>query len=279
MQEKLNHFLLELHAGCRRRPVEQFKDWALDLAQSVVPFGYANWANAVLVNGVTFTFNACARGVDTEFNQRLNENAHLDERLNEAYARWGETILRDTQDPSDVPPDFRRLVLDPAGVRFAALTMFMESSTCVIDGIVLMRGPSAQQFSEKERLLVEAFVPHLHQTRMANQIERGCDVLDDSQSAVYHTIVSNNDGLVIAAEETATMMLLQEWPDWKGGSLPQPIIQKIAAANITSSPKRLNRGRLVAWLHPGKKQTLVRLRAPNVVHTLGERQLMVAERY
>lgn len=279
MFDELNNVLLELHAGCRRQTADEFKKWALDLASTVVPFEMSNWANAVVTDGMTHTFNVCSRGLDPGFNHRMSENSHLDTRLLEAYTRLGETLLRDALDPSDTSPKFHRIVLKPSCVRFAAMTMFMDTRTRVVDGIVLMRKTAALQFSEKERLLVQALVPHLHQTRIANQIERGSDILNEGLRASYHTLVCSNDGLVIASEEQASTKLLQQWPGWDGGKLPGDLTNTIKMAVSEYTAKRLGCTNVVAWVHPGQNQTLVRLREPNAIDTLGQREFTVAEQF
>lgn len=281
MSEALNTTLLELHAGCRRQSIDDFKLWALELANALVPFDSANWANAVVADGMTHTFGFSSIGLDSDFNRRMSEHSKLDKRMLDAYSRLGETLIRDSHDPDEVTPEFKRIVLDPANVRYAAMTMFMDEITSVIDGIVLMRAPAGTQFSKDEHLLIQALVPHLHQTRIANQIERSCDDIFTDSRASYYILVSNNEGLVIASEDAASAKLLQQWPDWSGGLLPDTLTNAIKQANGEQAAVRLASDKVVAWLHPNpmKNQTLIRLREPNEIDTLGQRERTVAEQF
>jgi DNA-binding CsgD family transcriptional regulator len=279
MSGSLNGAVLELHAGCRLRTVDEFKDWALDLASSVVPFKRAHWANGALVDGGVFSFDARLRGLHADYERRFNELNRLDKRGMQAVAQPGVTLLRDGHDPLDTPVEFRCHVLDPSGVRYGAVTGILGFPSGVVEGIALMRGSDEGPFTEGERLLVQALVPHMHHARIVNQIERASDVLDSGVRASYHTLVSSNSGLIIATEAEAMTMMLLEWPDWQGGLLPAPLVEAIAAAIRDGGPSIFRGKRLVTRLHPDPDKTLVRMRAPSVVDSLGQRELSVAERY
>jgi DNA-binding CsgD family transcriptional regulator len=279
MSGPLNDAVLELHAGCRQRTVDQFKSWALDVASSVVSFKRAHWANGALVDGGVCSFDAELRDLHPDYERRFNELNHLDKRGMEAVARPGITLLRDGHDPTDTPIEFRRYVLEPSGVRYGAVTGILSLPSSVVEGIALMRGSDEGPFSEDERLLVQALVPHLHHARIANQIERAGDVLDAGLRASYHSFVCTSDGLIVAAEAEAMTMLLREWPSWQAGRLPAPLVEAIAEASRTGEPAMFRGKRLVSRVHPHLDRTLVRVRGPSVVDSLGQRELTVAERY
>jgi DNA-binding NarL/FixJ family response regulator len=158
----------------------------------------------------------------------------------------------------------------------------LDKSTGVLDAIVLMRSNESLPFTEQERSTIEALVPHLSQACAANRLERAQDIIDAGRRAAYHSIVSSRDGLLIAAQSSATQMLLTEWPDWVGGKLPASITDAINAVAISTdleAAQVLRFKTLVAHIHINGDQVLVRLRAPSVIDNLGHRELLVAERF
>jgi DNA-binding CsgD family transcriptional regulator len=280
--ETINNVLLSLHAGCREQSVESFKAWALNEVKRLVPFEKSNWGSGVLVGGNFVLFGAPTQGIDSEFERRFNEMRHLDVRATELIVQTSATLNRDCYDPTDTDQVFRRYVLDPSDIRYGLYSGVLDKSTGVLDAIVLMRANESVPFTERERSTVEVLVPHLSQACAANRLERAQDNIDAGRRALYHSIVSTRDGLLVAAETSATRMLLTEWPDWVGGALPAPIADtiKAVAISVDLEPAQVIRFKtLVAHIHVNIDQVLVRLRAPGVIDSLGPRELLVAERF
>jgi DNA-binding CsgD family transcriptional regulator len=288
----MNDVLLTLHAGCRQQTVENFKAWALNEIKRLVHFDKSNWGSGVLVNGTFVLFGAYLQGLDSGFQQRFNEMSHLDTRADELITQSKLTLNRDCHSAIDTNQEFRRYVLDPAGIRYGLQSALLDKSTGVFDGIVLMRTNECPPFTEQERSTVESLIPHLAQACAANRLERAQDIIDLGRRSAFHNIVASRDGLLIAAESSATKMLLEEWPEWAGGRLPAPIADAINAvitnAVTTSdvattadveSPLILRFRTLVAHIHTHDNQVLVRLRGPSVIDGLGARELLVAERF
>jgi DNA-binding NarL/FixJ family response regulator len=275
ISKKLNDVLLALHGGCRSQTVERFRDWALELIRPLIAFDGAQWGSGVWVDGAMHFFDSHVYRIDPDYARRLGESIHLDKGFFEVVANPGRAFARDGYEN----PEFRRQVLDPFGLRYALLISQQAPSIGVFDGIGLVRKPESGQFSETNRLCMETLAPHLHQARMVNQIERTNDVLDAGLRASYHSLVSSNDGLVVAAEPEATALLLREWPDWRGGRLPPILVEAIVAATANRQATGLQRRHFSARINPSATQALVRLRVPNVIDTLGRRELTVAERF
>jgi DNA-binding CsgD family transcriptional regulator len=283
----MNDVLLTLYAGCRQQSVENFKAWALNEVKRLVHFEKSNWGSGVLVNGTFVLFGTYLQGLDSEFEQRFNEKSHLDTRSNELISQAKLTLNRDGHNPIDTNQEFRRYVLDPAGIRYGLESALLDKSTGVFDGIVLMRTNDHPPFTEQERSTVESLIPHLAQACAANRLERAQDIIDSGKRSAFHNIVASRDGLLIAAESSATKMLLEEWPDWVGGRLPAAIADAITSVSITGAstapdvdqPQIVRLRNFVAHIHIHIDQALVRLRLPSLIDGLAPRELLVAERF
>jgi DNA-binding CsgD family transcriptional regulator len=262
--------------------VENFKAWALNETQALVHFDKANWGSGVFVDGTLVFFGVYVQGLDSAFATRFNEMSHLDTRANELLSNPNLTLNRDCHDPADTDQTFRRYVLDPSGVRYGLYSGVREKNTGVFDGLVLMRSTESPAFTEQERSTVEVLAPHLAQACAANRLERAQDTIDSGRRAAYQNIVCSRQGLLIAADPDAIQMLLREWPEWHGGRLPAPLAEAINASIVcrNDEPQQvLHLQTLVARIHIDGDQVLLRLREPNVIDTLGQRELSVAQRF
>jgi DNA-binding CsgD family transcriptional regulator len=262
--------------------VKNFKAWALNEVKALVDFDKANWGSGAFVDGTLVFFGVHMQGLDPEFVTRFNEMSHLDTKANELLINSDRTLNRDCHDPEDTDQTFRRFVLDPSGVRYGLYSGVLDKSTGVFDGLVLMRSTESPAFTEEERSTVESLAPHLAQACAANRLERAQDTIDSGRRAAYQNIVCSREGLLIAADTDAAQMLLKEWPKWHGGRLPAPLAQAINAITISASVEMQQVLRLqtfVAHIHIDGDQVLLRLREPNVIDSLGERELSVAQRF
>jgi DNA-binding CsgD family transcriptional regulator len=278
----INNVLLSLHSGCRVQTVENFKAWALNEIQGLVDFDKANWGSGVFVDDTLVFFGGYQLRLDAEFTTRFNEMSHLDTRANELLANPRLTLNRDAYDPEDTNQTFRRYVLDPSGVRYGLYSGVLDQRTGVFDGLVLMRPTESPAFTEQERSTVESLAPHLAQACAANRLERAQDIIDSGRRAAYKNLVCSRAGLLIAAAPDATQMLLKAWPEWRGGRLPAPLAEAIKGITISGNvetQKVLRLQTFVAHIHIDGDQVLVRLREPNVIDSLGQRELSVAQRF
>lgn len=280
MNDALNTVLLQLHAACRHQPLQSFKPWALNLVQSVVSFRHAHWGSAVLADRTIISLHAHVMGLDPGYEDRFNAMSHLDPKSQDVVAKPGVTFLRDGHDPLETPVAFRQGVLDPAGVRYGAVTAMVDPRSGLVEGLAFMRGTEEGAFTEDERQCVQALVPHLCQARSAHLVERAHDALDAGLQASYHTVVSSTEGYLMAIEPEAMQLMLREWPDWPGGRLPDPLSRLAGSSGGEAGPDALWRGRaIVVRLHCTSTQLLLRLRLPNRVDSLGARELSVAEQF
>lgn len=71
----------------------------------------------------------------------------------------------------------------------------------------------------------------------------------------------------------------EQWPDWTGGQLPEPLASLVATAAQTQSAHTYSSNSQVVHIHPVEGEIFMRIRARNQIDTLGERELDVAKRF
>jgi DNA-binding CsgD family transcriptional regulator len=279
MMSALDGLILKLHADCRGLPLNEFQDWALNLIDQLVPFDQVVWGSGVLLNGFPQIRDNFLRGLGPDFIVALNKNFHLDLKISSIAQQSGVTFNRDGHSPTEVPLEFRQRVLDPSNTRYTLSTLFVEPGSAVFAGLSLNRLATAMPFRESERQLVERIVPHLINAYTANQIARAQDILDAGLNASYNSLVATPDGIIIAVEPGAKLMLQAQWPDWKGGILPQTLLEKISANLGESFGQGFLFENFYARAYRNTNRLLLRLRHPNVLDTLGQRERSVAEKF
>ncbi len=84
---------------------------------------------------------------------------------------------------------------------------------------------------------------------------------------------------MLAIEDGGAAALREQWPDWTGGRLPEPLASLVATAAQTQSAHTYSSSSQVVHIHPVEGEIFMRIRARNQIDTLGERELDVAKRF
>jgi DNA-binding CsgD family transcriptional regulator len=279
MMSKLDALILKLHSDCRALPLAGFQDWAVDLLGDLVPFDQVVWSSGVIIDGFPQLRTNFLRGLTPEFIQALNKHFHLDPQMGAMTKQSGVTFNRDGHDLAQVPKEFRRLVLDPADLRYSLVTLFIEEGSGVFAGLSFNRSASSKCFEEHERQLVQRLIPHMFEAYSANQIVRALDMLDAGLNATYTSLVTTSEGIVIAVEPGAKLMLQAQWSHWKGAILPSALLEKLFSKPNPVSGQGYLFGKLYIRIYWNANRCLLRMRFPNVLDSLGPRERTVAERF
>lgn len=279
IERRLTDLILEQHKTCREVPTEHFVEATLDRVHALIPFDSAVWGAGVLMPHGPQIYNVFKRGVDDAYVAALNSAFHLDKHARLMFEQAGTTFVRDGHDPQDADVEFRRIVLDPVGLRYSMITCVADRASGIFNGVALNRHASSPRFTDQERAMKEALMPHLYQTFAANQIERAMDVLDSGLRASYYSIVCTRDGLLVAMHDAALRLLTHQWPAWAGSVLPDELL-RLAAAAARGRPAMAQFGdTLVARAVASENQLLLRVRAPTIIDRLGQREREIAEHY
>ncbi len=87
------------------------------------------------------------------------------------------------------------------------------------------------------------------------------------------------DGIIVAVEPGAKLMLQAQWPDWQGGILPQALLEKASASLEESFGQGYLFERFYVRVYRNTNRRLLRLSYPNVLDALGPRERSIAEKF
>jgi DNA-binding CsgD family transcriptional regulator len=96
----------------------------------------------------------------------------------------------------------------------------VDPFTRLATGIGLWRESRAVPFSEAERALFEAAMPHLVETFALNRIAHVLRMSQAPNAAHYASAVADAGGRLQAAPQQFLSLLRREWQDWRGPDLP-----------------------------------------------------------
>lgn len=269
--EALNDLLLDLYRASREFTVREFQFHALESIRVHIPFEAVWWAMATqMEGGHHHVHDSYLQGMPDDCAELLN--------LTEQDNLVAQTCSHSPAICFNFAPEqlFSNLqtamLTQHMGIMHVLCTAWQGSIPQLITFLSLSRRDRGLPFSEDERLLKQCLMPHLADMLQINRVMHIASVRagdSDSRSAMA---VTDEVGMLHAAEPGFELHLCIEWPDWEGPFLPKPL-QAVLLAN---QDRFLGRHLLVRFERV-RESTLVTIarRAPS--DALSTRERAVAE--
>lgn len=259
--QQYSRLVLDLHEASRALAPRAFQDWAIARVRRDLPFTSAKWSVGALSDyGDTMLHSACY-GTRPDFDRELYAIRAEDDVRERIVRAVGVTAAKSGH--SDTPL-LRRF--DARHDLYSILaTAVPDASGKLLQVISLYRGESAQPFTDAERAIKQALVPHLMQAWQGSW-SYAQETPDEPQALL------SSDGGVIDADPRFAAMLRAAWPGWCGrrivlteGGFEAP---RSATARVCIVP--------VPGGAPGAQRVLIRA---NRSGALTARERTVAEQY
>lgn len=160
---------------------------------------------------------------------------------------------------------------DKLGFHQYMITIVKHPPTGLETGINLMRIDEGRPFSETERRMKQALMPHLIEAFARSQIEPWVrDTLPVPQFPA--AAIVDEFGALRHAADGFGEMLQTEWPQWQGPVLPQPL----RALMATDKTGHYAGAKIAVSFHRHEHMALVQLRPARLSDHLSAQQLVVA---
>ncbi len=271
--ESYSDLLLKLYRAGRTAPPDAFRAQAFALLENFIAFDAAYWGLAAVDTGVEDYIGAQVLDVynykmPPKTYERYIRNRADDSFVAAASKNPGVTIATSF---CDWYPESYWPYVDKLGFHQYMITIVKHPPTGLETGINLMRADAGRPFSETDRRMKQALMPHLIEAFARSQIEpwlRNTLPVPQFPSAA---IVDESGALRHAADGFAAM-LQTEWPDWRGPALPEPL----RTLMTTSKTGHYVGAKIAASFHRQEHMALVQLRPARLADHLSERQLSVA---
>lgn len=273
---QFSSLLLDLYHDASFLPAERFQAQAFIRLKALIAFDEAWWA-------LGLAEAAPAPGADYEGPQIFDIYLHGVSRENydlyKKLKRFDTVVLESERNPGvtlnvcmrEWYPETHWPILDVYGYAHLMATHAADHVTGLSTSITLYRTDPDRPFSEQERLVKQALMPHWVAAFSRNKITPWLHdaVLDVNYPAAA---IFDPDGGLRYTTENFGAMLRREWPDWRGPGLPEPL-----RALLATEKDRLFAGRrIAAKITLRQHMPLVQLRAVRMADQLSDQQVKVA---
>jgi DNA-binding CsgD family transcriptional regulator len=223
----LNHFsqlVLALHRGCREQPVSEFQHWALEQVKSALHFDSALWLTGSLsINAQAAIHSVHAHDLSPQILADWacvpQSRAVLTERV---FGSPGTTFNCVTAD------EFGPALLEHSrryNIEHILATTSIDGISKLHEMISVYRAAPDNPFSEEERQFQQNLIPHLAETWRINRLHHMNLAQQPSCRTTSCSAVIDNKGVLHLIDPGFTHLLLGEWPDWQGPTLPPELVR------------------------------------------------------
>lgn len=260
--QRYSRLIYDLHTGSRDLPPAAFQDWAIARLRRDLPFASAWWGVATMPAAGDTLLHGAGYGTRREFTREIEAIRDVDDVRERILNPPGVTVLKAGHSADRVLRRFDAR----HDLHSILATAVPDSSGALMQFISLYRPEGARPFTESERAVKEALVPHLMRAWEANW-----DAAPAPDGAPPAALLSA-DGDVIAADARFTAQLRAAWPGWCGKRLalrdggfdgPRAATARVAITVVPGGA-------------PGTRRVLLR---PNRNGTLTAREHAVAAHY
>lgn len=273
MLEQFSQLVMSLHRGCREQPVEAFQDWAFEQVKAILPFDSALWMTGTLTpdgsDGVFHTHHLHKQPLQLLADWARTEGRTVFSR--KVFATPGITCNCVTSQ------DFGPALAAHARryrIEHILATTSIDPVAALHELISIYRADPKRPFTEAELLLQQSLVPHLAETWRINRVQHLAYAGHPGCAGLSCAAAADAKGVLHVSDRGFTRLLQEEWPDWRGPSLPPELM-----ACVDDTHRRYVGRVLAVGLSDMHDLVLLRGRRRSRVDNLSQREQQVAKHF
>jgi DNA-binding CsgD family transcriptional regulator len=232
--KNLSEILIALHHGANVISPDKFREYALELVQTLIPFDSAVWGKHSRNGEKLVASEIYLHGNQTGLLQGLEKIRQLDTWLTEEQIvqPWITVNFNCSQPSRPINTELRRQ-FDVLGLMHCLCTTGYDPLTQSPHHIILSRKDLDRPYTEEERLLKQFLMPHLetacdHNYRLLPQTSSNNPLGAERRQS---NALTNNQGILFATEPRFISLLQSEFPGWHGPLLPEPLLKTFIEEN------------------------------------------------
>jgi DNA-binding CsgD family transcriptional regulator len=223
----LSSLLLALHDLADILPFSDFQRGALELLQAALPFDSALWGvGNYQPSGIPQIYSVYLLNQPHEMLVSYERVKDRDQAFFQAIKSPGVTANVAASDIAWTPESEPvKQHIERFGMWHTLTTLTRGPITELASAICLYRADPARPFSERERALQQALVPHLVSLYDRSRIQflAGLQRPGEEQKRRAAAVVDSH-GTLHSASPSFLQLLLLEWPDWRGPAVPLALL-------------------------------------------------------
>lgn len=232
--KNLSEMLIALHHGANVVSPDKFREYALDLVQTLIPFDSAVWGKHSRNGSELVASEIYLHGQQAEMLRSLEKIRQLATWLTAVQIAqpWITVNFNYAQPPRELTTELRRH-FDFFGLMHCLCTTGYDPLSQSPHHIILSRNDIDRPYSEEERLLKQFLMPHLEAScdqnyRLLPQIPTNIPLETERRQS---NALTNQQGVLFANEPRFMNLLQSEFPDWHGPLLPEPLLKTFIEEN------------------------------------------------
>lgn len=268
---RLGRLVMVLHRLAATAAASEFQRQAFDALRAELAFDSGIWATGVMDPG-PILHSVIPYNQPPEMMQAWQALASHDTMLAETLRRPGQTLRATADGPEGCPPFIPEVQAHARrfGMEQVLGTSYIDPVLGLVEGFAIYRAKREARFTEPERLLTQHALPHLIEAWRLNRLRLIRQDHPDSATALT-LAVCDGKGLLHTAGNIFSILMREEWPDWRGPKIP--------ARWLSGTRKTFVGQRIAATLEPLNDLWLVRLRRRSPLDSLTCREIDVARRF
>lgn len=216
---------LDLQRLAQHQDIEHFQHHALARLNQLLAFDSAWWGRSAVINGVPHEHNSFLYQLPPDYLADWQSIRHLDVTVARVHASPGEAVIIDMRDPAS--GSALNWLGQRHGLGELLCVIHIDPQTHLSHHLTLYRQPSAPTFNAQDCQLLNNLMLHLVAAVSANQI-RTLVAMRETLTSPRNLALAVCDprGVLQCAERGFVDLLLSEWPQWCGPTLPVPLDER-----------------------------------------------------
>lgn len=278
MRDRVSQVIVDLYQGVRLWTPEQFQENAFELVKSVISFDSGMWGTGANSPYVIHSVHLY-RQPSAMMEHYTRDLQHEDFVRAAVCENPGVTVnLADLMSPDEFTQTriYKEFCVK-YGILSALSTTLVEPLSTLFCFISLWRKRLDRPFSEAERQIKQALMPHLLESHRLNRFFSMRNAAGRPTNGTTQRVCAISDRLgVLHDADTGFIALLRsEWPSWQSAHLPSALRAFVAGEN----GEQWNGKRVMFCRLPLNDLVVLEARKKTPADRLGQRERSVAELY
>jgi DNA-binding CsgD family transcriptional regulator len=219
--------LLELYPLALTASIGDFEVQLFSLLREHLDFDSAWLGRSTLIDGTPLMHSNALYRLNPSFLSNWEDIKYQDPLVPLVKASPGRAVRMLVTDER-MCPEFRRFT-EKHNMAQLLCVISVDPALNLWTHLSLYRNSLVPRFAEKDIELAELVMPHIASVLNINRVQYLERVMHRTSNQRVSAAICDGAGVMLYADASFADLVLLEWPDWKGGRLPSPLLPALLA--------------------------------------------------
>lgn len=220
----LSNLLLTLYDAARTPTVDTFQDEVLTEISKIIPFDASSWGIGTIDRENSYIKGAHMRNFDEDVVSFLNVNNANNIVAKAIREHSGVVHIFSSQDLS-YDSESANIWNHLGGITQVLCYGSADRKAGLVSFFIIARRHDDRPFTQEDALWIELLAPHLEATLQICRVSELQHAKSRSNSSHTRRAISDVCGVLHVAEPGFAELLHEEWPEWRGPTLPKQLLK------------------------------------------------------